>query len=187
MGLVRFGQPWIQSTLWNGLTHSRQPHLRLANATIPPCRSRAYPIAQWPGGRKSNQRTDKNRKVHEANALAVEVVGWCGEVLTLGQVNRQERAARPGDNEGCEFDNGECEQLPWDPEVEEDRLERVCVGLEDLPLLLAWSAFAEMRITVGSSLVAEVGHGAVSWNMCDFAAQFLGVPVARIGGAEVLA
>jgi hypothetical protein len=149
------------------LTHSRQSHFRLSNTAVPPRRSRADPIAQRTRGRKADQRTDQDGKIHEADTLAVEIVRRRGEVLALGQVDRQERAARPRDDESCEFDDGECKQLPRDPEVKEDGFEWVRVGLIELPLLLAWSAFAEERVAFGGGLLGEVGHRAFGADVRD--------------------
>ncbi len=70
------------------LTHSRQSHLRLSNTTVPPRRSGTDPIAQRTSSRKTDQRTDQNGKIHETDALAVEVVRRRGKVLALGQVDR---------------------------------------------------------------------------------------------------
>jgi hypothetical protein len=95
----------------------------------------------------------------------------------LGQIDRQERAARPRDDESCEFDNGECEQLPRDPEIEEDSPEGVWIGLEEFPLLLVWRAFAEERVAFGSGLLAEVGHGAFGGDVGDLVTKLLGVTV----------
>jgi hypothetical protein len=150
------------------LTHSRQSHLRLTNTSIPPRRSRADPIAQRTRSRKPDQSADQDGKIHEADALAVEVVRRRGEVLALGQIDGQERAARPRDDESCELDDGEREQLPWDPEVEADRFEGVGVGLVELPLLLAWGTFAEEGVAFGGCLLAKIGHGGFGGDMGDF-------------------
>lgn len=152
------------------LTHSRQSHLRLSNAAVPPRRSRTHPIAQRTRSSKPDHRANQNSKVHESNALAIEVVRRRGKVLTLGQVDCQERAAGPRDDESSEFDDGECEKLPRDPEVEKDRFERVGVGLVELPLLLVWRAFAEERVAFGGGLMAEVGHGAFGGDVGDVVA-----------------
>jgi len=166
---------WI---FWReALTHSRQSHLRLTNTAVPPRRSRADPITQRTRGRKPDQRADQNCKVHEPNTLAIEVVRRRGEVLALGQVDCQERAARPRDDESCELDDGECEQLPWDPQVEEDCFEGVRVGLVELPLLLAWGAFAEEGIAFGGRLLAEVGHGGFGGDMGDVASLLFWVSI----------
>jgi hypothetical protein len=95
--------------------------------------------------------------------------------LRLSQIDRQERAARPRDNKSREFDDGEREQFPRNPEVEEDGFERMRIGLEELPLLFAWGAFAKVRVAFGGRLLAEVGHCAMGSNLGDVAAELLGV------------
>lgn len=159
---------WI---LWH--THSGQTHLRLANAAILPCRSCTDPVTQWPGRGEAQHGTSEDGEVHESNALAVEVVGRVCEVLTLRKVDCQERRAAPGNDEGSKFDDRECEELPWDPEVECDGPERVRAHLPELPLLLTWRAFAEMRVAVCRCLVAKVGHSAVRWDLSNGCAAVL--------------
>jgi hypothetical protein len=39
--------------------------------------------------------------------------------------------------------------------------------LVELPLLLAWSAFAEEGVAFGGGLLGEVGHGALGADMRD--------------------
>ena len=152
------------------LTHSRQSHLRLSNTAVLPRRSRAHPIAQRARSSKPDHSADQNSKVHESNTLAVEIVRRRGEVLALGQIDCQERAARPRDDESCEFNDGESEQLPRNPQIKEDCFERVRVGLVELPLLLIRRAFAQERVTLGGGLLAEVGHGAFGGDVGDVVA-----------------
>ena len=106
-------------------------------------------------GRQTNQGANENCKIEEANILRAVAVWRIGKVLCLGQVDREERAAAPRHDEGRELDDGEGEQLPRDPQVHEDRLERMCVCLVELPLLLAWCAPSKPRITFRSSLMAQ--------------------------------
>lgn len=68
---------------------------------------------------------DKISKLHEANVSWADVVRRRGERLRLSEVESQERRARPGYDEGGKLDDGEGEELPWDPEVEKDQLARV--------------------------------------------------------------
>lgn len=75
------------------LTHSRQSHLRLSNATVLPCCSRADPIAQRACSSETDQSAGEDREVHEADALAVEVVWRRREVLALSKIDGEERAA----------------------------------------------------------------------------------------------
>jgi hypothetical protein len=100
--------------------------------------------------------------------------------LRLRQVDCQERAARPRDEKSRELNDGESEQLPRDPEIEEYRFEGMRVRLEELPLLFARSALAKIRVAFGSCLLAEVGHRAMGGNVGDVAAELFGVFVAWV-------
>jgi hypothetical protein len=61
------------------------------------------------------------------------------------------------------------------------------IGLEELPLLFAWGAFAKVRVAFGGRLLAEVGHRAMGSNLGDVAAELLGVFVAWVWDTELLA
>ena len=77
------------------------------------------------------------------NALGTPEVRWCGEGLGLGQIEGQEGAAAPGDDEAGEFDNGEGKKLPWNPQIQKDAHEWVRVWRVDAPLRLAGTAATE--------------------------------------------
>ena len=138
--------------------HRRQPHLRLSDAFVLPRRAHADPIRQRPGGEKPNQRSDQDGKVHEADALGGEAVWRVGKDLRLRQVEGEEGRCRPRDDERGEFDDGEGEELPGYPQVEEDRLEWMGVWLEQLELSFVRRAFAEIRVTHCRGCKREIGH-----------------------------
>lgn len=48
--------------------------------------------------------------------LRIEVIGSGLEGLGLGEVQCEETAGAPADDEACELDNGICEERPGDPE-----------------------------------------------------------------------
>jgi hypothetical protein len=169
------------------LTHSRQPHLRLPNSSILPRRPRTDPITQRSRRAEPNESANENSKVHEPNTLAVKVIRRRSEILTLRQIDSQERAARPGNDKGREFDDREGEQLPRNPEVESNGFEGVCVWLEDPPLLLAGGAFAEVGVAFGCGLFAEVGHCDARRDVGDLAAQLFGITVRSACVADVFA
>lgn len=150
------------------LTHGGQSHLWFPNTAILPRCSCAHPVAQWPSSGKSDQCSSEDGKIHEANTLTVEIIRRRSEVLTLRQVDREERAAGPGHNKGRELDNRESKELPRNPEVEKYGFEGMRIGLIELPLLLARRAFAKVRIALGCCLLAEIGHCA----SCRYAGYF---------------
>lgn len=138
--------------------HCRQSHLRLTDATILHCGSLTDPVTQRPSSRQTKQCTNEDGKVEEPNGLWAEVVRRCSKVLALGEVDRQERAARPGNHESRELNDGVDEELPRDPKVHENGLERVGVGLEELPLLFARRSLPEPRIAFGGRLYRKLIH-----------------------------
>ena len=83
---------------------------------------------------------------YSTNGLRTEIIRRGGKSLTLSEVDGEEGAAAPGDDEAGELDDGEGEEFPGDPEVEEDAFEGVGVGLEDLPLVFCGATFAEVGI-----------------------------------------
>lgn len=129
--------------------HSRQSHLRLSYTAVLPRRSCRDPITQRPRCKKPDQRTDNNGKVGEAYSCRAKVVGREREDLRLREVDGQEGGTGPRDDESGEFNDRECEELPGNPEIEEDRAEGMCVGLEDAPLPTAGATSAEVRVPCG--------------------------------------
>lgn len=67
------------------------------------------PITEGPCGGQPDHRTDQDCKVEEANHLRAVRIWWVAEVLGLSEVDGQERAAAPGDDEGSELDDRESE------------------------------------------------------------------------------
>ena len=67
--------------------------------------------------------------------------------MRLSQVDGEETAGRPGDNEGGELNDWEREESPWNPEVPCKGLDGVWVGRKESELLLGWTTFAEIRVT----------------------------------------
>ena len=153
-----------------GHTHGRQTHLRLSNATIRLCSSRRDPVTQWSGSKEPDHGADQDCEVHEADRLRAVVIRWSGKVLRLCEVDREERAARPGHHKGRELHDWECEQLPWDPEVRKHALPGVGGRRVDTPLTFARRSFSKPGITVrGRSWLEWV----VTLNACNVATTFL--------------
>ena len=138
--------------------HSGQSHLGLADTPVPTSAEGGDPITERTIRYKTDDGADEDGEVVEADGLRVLVVGRDGEDLGLGEVDGQVAGGGPADDEGGEFDDGEGEELPGDPEVEEDGLERVGVALEELPLLLGGRAAVEVRVTSGRCGMAEIGE-----------------------------
>lgn len=127
--------------------HGGQSHLRLSDTAVPLRRSCREPVRKRAIGGQTDESADENRKVHETDRLAREVVRRSGEVLRLGQVDGEEGAGRPRNHEGGEFDNGVTEKLPRDPKIERKALKRMCVRLPGLPLLFRRTSPPKIWIT----------------------------------------
>lgn len=61
------------------------------------------------------------------------------------------------------------------------------VRLVEFPLLLAGSAFAEVRVALGGGLFAEIGHCVSAGNMGYVAALFFWIMLCCIRGVRLLA
>jgi hypothetical protein len=92
------------------------------------------------------------------DGLGTEMIGRSSKSLTLCQIEGEERTATPADNETCEFYNGKGEQLPRDPEVEKDTLQRVGVGLEEFPLPLSRRTLTKIWIPRSSLFTRQRCH-----------------------------
>lgn len=73
----------------------------------------------------------------------------------MGEIDGQKGTAGPGDDKGGEFYNGEGEELPWNPEVDEDAFPRVGGRRVDSPLRSAGCAFSQP----GNAVVVGRGGG----------------------------
>lgn len=140
-------------------THGRQTHLWLTDALVLPRRPSTDIIGQWPSGGQAYESTDQDGEIEETYLLRVVLIRGSREVLGLREIDGQERAAGPGHNERREFDDREGEELPRNPQIHQDGLERMRVGLKQLPLLLTWATLSKPRIPFGGSLLAEMSHG----------------------------
>lgn len=142
---------------------------------ILPCSPRTDPIRKGARRRQTNTSTNENGEIHKADALRIEVVWRCGEVLRLRQVDRKEGTAGPGDDKGRELDDGEEEELPGDEEVDGDRLEWVRGRRIDTPLFLAGRAFAEPWVAFGGWDVCERSVGLHFGDGADLLCIFDGI------------
>lgn len=136
---------------------SRQSHLGLSDALVLPGGAGGDPITKATVGQQTDHGADEDGKVCEADALGREVVGRGGKVLGLGQIDGQEGAGGPRDDKGAELDDGEGEQLPWDPEVQQDALDRVRVALPQFELLFGRRALVEVWVSFGGGGFGEFG------------------------------
>lgn len=73
----------------------------------------------------------------------------------MGEIDGQKGTAGPGDDKGGEFYNGEGEEFPWNPEVDEDAFPRVGGRRVDSPLRSAGCAFSQP----GNAVVVGRGGG----------------------------
>lgn len=79
-----------------------------------------------------------------------------GEDLRLGEIQGQERAAAPRNNEGGKFDDGEGEEFPWDPNVQQHTLEGVRVRLIKAELRFAWFPFPKIMVSALGRRIGQV-------------------------------
>ena len=78
--------------------------------------------------------------------------------LGLRKVESQEGTATPGHDEGRELHNRKGKELPWNPQVHENALEGMRIGLEEIPLLPARFTPSEVRVSLCSGLMAQLRH-----------------------------
>jgi hypothetical protein len=58
--------------------------------------------------------------------------------LTLRKIDGEEARTRPGYDKRGKLHDRECEELPWNPEIEEYALQGVGTGRVETPLTSAW-------------------------------------------------
>jgi len=130
--------------------HGRQPHFRLSDTSVLASGLHRDPIREKPIGGQADESSNEDSKVKEADRLTVEVVRRLRKGLTLRQIQRQETTGWPGHNKGCELDDGETQQLPRDPEADQNSLHVVSVQLPQLELLLWGFAAVQIRISLSN-------------------------------------
>ncbi len=126
--------------------HSRQSHFGFTNSIILSRRPSTDPIRQRTRSKQPKQGPKERGEVSEADDQGCHVVWWCGEDLALREVGNEEARARPADDEGGEFDDGEREEFPGGPEVKEYRAEGMRVWLEEPPLPFSGLAASEVWV-----------------------------------------